>query len=225
MQDVFLFDGSIVSIQKDGCPSYNDTVDNFIKDGGFSLSKYKSIDYNRSMQSSWIDGQAFQQFPIPEFDDAINRCNELYETQQLRIFPPKVETVETVREDKLNELDKAASSFEDNLNKDMYFTSSLGFKCNGDRRTKSNLQDLITFFDLQAHNGKVDYRDYDNQVQQLTKQQFQLLLGEHVANGNSLYDQKWKLQEQIKASKSKEALKKIAIDFTMSDFSKHPVKL
>lgn len=225
MQDILLLQDGYVSIQKDGSPTYNDTLANFIKDGGSDLSGYSSIDYNRSTGSCWLNGEAFQQFPNEQFEALINKCTQLFETQQLRLFPPKPETVESLREDKLAELNKKSAAFEDNLNKDMYFISSNGFKCNGDRRTKSNLQDIVTFFDLQAHNGKVEYRDYDNQMRELTKEQVTVLLGEHVANGNALYTQKWQFEEQIKAAKSKEQLKKLKLDFSMSDFSKKPIKL
>ena len=114
---------------------------------------------------------------------------------------------------------KVSSKFEDNLNKDMYFTSSLGFKVNGDRRTKDNLQDLITFFDLQAVDGKILYRDYDNVDQQLTKEQLQTLLVEHVTNGQKLYTMKWQLQSAINVAESFDELHAIKIDFPMSDFS------
>lgn len=120
----------------------------------------------------------------------------------------------------LSEVDKQTAKFEDNLNKDMYFTSSLGFKVNGDRRTKDNLQDLITFFDLQAVEGKIQYRDYDNQDQSLTKEQLQTLLTEHVVNGQSLYNKKWQLQSEIKAAQDFDSLNKIKIAFPMNDFSK-----
>lgn len=225
MQDILLLQDGYVSVQKDGAPTYNDTLANFIKDGGADLSDYSSIDYNRSTGSCWLNGKAFQQFPNEQFEALINKCTQLFAAQQLRLFPPKPETVESLRDEKLAELYRLSAAFEDNLNKDMYFISSNGFKCNGDRRTKSNLQDIVTFFDLQAQGGKVEYRDYDNQMRELTKEQVTVLLGEHVANGNALYTQKWQFEEQIKAAKSKEQLKKLKLDFSMSDFSKNPIKL
>lgn len=131
-----------------------------------------------------------------------------------------VSNVDTNKKALLIYLDKVASKFEDNLNKEMYFTSSLGFKVNGDRRTKDNLQDLITFFDLQAKEGKIAYRDYDNQDQALTKEQLQTLLTEHVTNGQMLYTMKWQLQSKINAAESLDDLHNITIAFPMSDFSK-----
>ena len=111
-----------------------------------------------------------------------------------------------------------AAKFEDNLNKDMYFTSSLKFKVNGDRRTRDNIQDLITFFDAQQKEGKVSYRDYDNKEQKLTKENLQTILVEHVTNGQNLYKQKWEKQQKIQAAQSFDDLKAVSTEFEMSDF-------
>lgn len=117
-------------------------------------------------------------------------------------------------------LDTRSALFESNLNKDMFFTSSLGFKCNGDRRTKSNLQDLIQFFDMQAQYGSISYRDYDNKEQLLTKKQVETLLFEHVANGQALYTQKWTFQDLINSAQTLDDLNTITIEFKMADFRK-----
>lgn len=113
-----------------------------------------------------------------------------------------------------------SAKFESNLNKDMYFTSSLGFKVNGDRRTRSNIQDLITFFDIQAQDGRIPYRDYNNEERNLTKEQLTVMLGEHVVNGQNLYKQKWLKQDAIANAKSFDDLRAISTDFEMSDFTK-----
>lgn len=112
-----------------------------------------------------------------------------------------------------------AAKFEDNLNKDMYFTSSLKFKVNGDRRTRDNLQDLVTFFDAQQQEGKISYRDYDNKEQKLTKENLQTILKEHITNGQNLYKQKWEKEQKIAAANSFDDLKAISTDFEMSDFT------
>ena len=129
-------------------------------------------------------------------------------------------SIEDYKAPLLARLDSEAAAFESNLNKTMYFTSSLGFKVNGDRRTKDNLQDLITFFDLQAQEGSIEYRDYDNIDRKLTKEQLQTLLVEHVANGQGLYTQKWAMQQAINAAKTFEDLQAISLEFKMQDFRK-----
>ena len=153
---------------------------------------------------------------LTEYQAWCSEFNQQQNADLIRLLTD-VEASKTVL---LSEVDKQTAKFEDNLNKDMYFTSSLGFKVNGDRRTKDNLQDLVTFFDLQAVEGKIQYRDYDNHDQSLTKEQLQTLLTEHVVNGQSLYTKKWQLQSEIKAAQDFDSLSQIKIEFPMNDFSK-----
>lgn len=117
---------------------------------------------------------------------------------------------------KLEELAQVTALFENNLNKDMYFTSSLGFRVNGDRRTRSNIEDLIQF----SLAFPVQYRDYDNRVQEVTQEQLQTMLAEHITNGNNLYNQKWNFEAQINACTTKEEVETIKIEFKMMDFGK-----
>lgn len=126
------------------------------------------------------------------------------------------ELLTTAKEKKLEELSKVTAKFEDNLNKDMYFTSSLGFRVNGDRRTRSNIEDLIQF----SLAFPVQYRDYDNRVQEVTQEQLQTMLAEHITNGNNLYNQKWNFEAQINACTTKEEVETIKIEFKMMDFGK-----
>lgn len=151
-----------------------------------------------------------------EYQEWVQPLVDLYEAQL-----QSDDYFKQIKQEKLQELLSKANKFEDNKNNDMYFTSSLGFKCNGDRRTKDNLQDLITFFDLQAQEGKLPYRDYDNNVQQVTKENLQTLLVEHVANGNNLYTQKWAYEQQINNAKSIDDLKVININFEMTNYEKN----
>lgn len=126
---------------------------------------------------------------------------------------------EELKQKRLNQVATITATFEENLNKDMYFISSLGFKSDGDRRTRTNIEDLIQFFALQAQDGKVPYRDYNNETQELTKEQLGVLLQEQIMNGKELYNQKWALQDAINGAQSIEDLKKIEIKFTMKDFT------
>lgn len=152
---------------------------------------------------------------VKEYQDWCNKFSQPVHSDLIA----EVSGLETVKSSLLQYIDAQTAKFEDNLNKDMYFTSSLGFKVNGDRRTKDNLQDLITFFDLQAKEGKIQYRDYDNQDQTLTKEQLQTLLTEHVTNGQMLYNLKWQLQSKVKSAESLDDLHNITIAFPMMDFS------
>lgn len=118
------------------------------------------------------------------------------------------------------ELLRMTDTFENNVNRDIFFISSLGFRCNGDKRTAYSLQNLITFFESNSQDGKVIYRDYDNLEQPLTKEQLQTLLSEQFTNINNLYAQKRAYQSLINGAKTLDELKSLEFKFTMSDFTK-----
>lgn len=120
------------------------------------------------------------------------------------------------KEKKLEELSQVTALFENNLNKDMYFTSSLGFRVNGDRRTRSNIEDLIRF----STTFPVQYKDYDNIFQKVTKDHLETMLQEHITNGLNLYQQKFSYESQIEACTTKDEVDAIKIEFKMMDFSK-----
>ena len=130
-------------------------------------------------------------------------------------------SAEVARAALLTEIDRQASAFEQTLNKDMYFTSVLGFRCNGDRRTKENLQDLVNF----GPDNNVQYRDYDNQLRILNKEQLKVLLLEHITNGQNLYAQKWALQNLVNSAQGFDGLHNVKISFTMMDFTKQTMSL
>lgn len=118
---------------------------------------------------------------------------------------------------KMFEVSQKAQEFENNVNKSMYFISSVGgYRINGDRRTRSNIQDLITYNPTDT----VKYRDYDNVERELTKSELETILKEHVMNGQNLYNQKWDYEAQINACTTVEEVKAIEINFEMTDFSK-----
>ena len=126
-------------------------------------------------------------------------------------------SLDELKAKKLQELDDIAASFEDNLNKNMYFVSSLGFKVNGDRRTRSNIEDLISM--LPDDETTIGYRDYDNQEQQVTRPQLQTMLKELIQTGLGCYTTKWKLQAQINNAQSATDLEQVKIEFKWPDYS------
>ena len=195
---------------------YTDTLSNFYSD-------YKECDFSsiRNMQHNFLSGEIIiddehvESDPFEEIGvDALSQVDDLLAKQYARRNPPPA-TVEEAKELKLEELAQVTARFEDNLNKDMYFTSSLGFKVNGDRRTRSNIEDLIRF----STTFPVKYRDYDNQRQEVTQEQLQTMLTEHIANGENLYTQKWLLESQIQECTTIEEVNAIEIKFEMMDFS------
>ena len=154
-------------------------------------------------------------------ESLVNADKDHYKTVVNDSFVMSIEaipekTLEEVKAKKLEELAQVTALFENNLNKDMYFTSSLGFRVNGDRRTRSNIEDLIRFSPV----FPVQYRDYDNIFQKVTKDNLETMLQEHITNGLNLYQQKFSYESQINACTTKEEVEAIKIKFEMMNFSK-----
>ena len=134
-------------------------------------------------------------------------------TRQFQIKKPKEPTLEELREQKLNDLSSKASRFEQTENKDMFLTSSLGFRVNADPKAKRNIDTLI---ELQVQT----FRDYDNVTHtDITVQDLETIKREISLNAVNLYKQKWAYADQIKACESIEELDRIDLNFTMLDFS------
>lgn len=133
-------------------------------------------------------------------------------------------SVDQFRDFKLTKLEDATEGFEENKNSQMYFISSIGYKFNGDRRTKDNLKEKIEYFDLLSAdtNGvkTVKFTDYDNIERDLTKEQLELVRSELITNGQNLYNLKTSYRNQLNTAKTIAAIKAVSFDFPMSDFSK-----
>lgn len=133
-------------------------------------------------------------------------------------------SVDQFRDFKLTKLEDATEGFEENKNSRMYFISSIGYKFNGDRRTKDNLKEKIEYFDLLSAdtNGvkTVKFTDYDNIERDLTKEQLELVRSELITNGQNLYNLKTSYRNQLNTAKTIAAIKAVSFDFPMSDFSK-----
>ncbi len=125
--------------------------------------------------------------------------------------PPK--TLEEVRQEKLQELERITAGFKGNVNKDMYFTSSLGFKANGDKDALTNSKTLLDCFNLPGFGETTLYYDYDSKEHNLNKTQIQTLYVEIAMYGQSLYVARDAFLEQINQAKTIDQLNKIAFEF------------
>lgn len=92
MQDLLIIRGGHVIIQSGERQNYTDTRANFEKDGGPRLT-HKSVDYNRTIGSCWLDGEAFQEFPNTEFEAILDNAQTYIDAKERR------ERVEQEREE------------------------------------------------------------------------------------------------------------------------------
>lgn len=174
----------------------------------------------QDLDKEFLDGEVFPFTHVIGNDDSVIaiEVEKAYKDLDIADYvAPPSPTLEEVKSDKLSDLASKAQAFEQNVNKDMWFKSSVkGYLINGDRRTRSNIQDLITY----QPTDNVIYRDYENIERTLTKDELKIILKEHVMAGELMYHTKWALEKQIKDATSIEELNAIKIEFPHADFSK-----
>lgn len=98
--------------------------------------------------------------------------------------------------------------------KDMYLTSSLGFKINADTSSQKNLEVLI-----RIGQPTDKFKDYNNNYQSVTIENLNTMLTECAINGANLYATRFSYCDVLKASDSMEEIMEIKFDFKMLDFT------
>lgn len=112
-----------------------------------------------------------------------------------------------------------AGLIDSNVNNDLYFTSSLGFKVNGDFRSYVNLVALQNSFDADA--DSVEFRDYDNETHELGTDDIVTLENELTENIKLLQLQKWDKEEAINAAGDLDTVFSLSKSYDMSDFTEN----
>lgn len=122
-------------------------------------------------------------------------------------------TLETKKAGKLEVLDKV---FKNTL-ESAYILSSLGFYANAGERAKGDVDGIIT--KMEAKNlEQTAFMDYDDIVQVISLSEAKILQLEIIENGESVYQQKWSLRDQINDAESIEEVESIEISLKMRDF-------
>lgn len=84
MQDLLIISDEQVVVQNHGL-TYSDTPEHFFDDGGRRLpAGVKTVDYNKSTQSCWINGQPFQAFPYDYAEKVLADVSVLCEAFERR---------------------------------------------------------------------------------------------------------------------------------------------
>lgn len=133
---------------------------------------------------------------------------EVKSTTDVTLFKP----LEEFKKEKLQELDQKSSAFEQTENKEMYVTSSLGFKVNADPKALRNIDVLIS-------QKVTQFKVYDNTIKPVTVEDLKIIKSEIEQNALNLYHQKWKFEGIINSAGSIEELNQIDINFKMLDFT------
>lgn len=124
-------------------------------------------------------------------------------------------TFDELQSEKLKQVSEEAGKYDQYKCDTMYVTSSVdAVKINADARSQNNIRALI-----EHYTEEVTFKTYDNDYVVLNKEQLETMLAECIKNGESLYQQKWQLQQAVASATSKEELASIKIEFSMLDFS------
>ena len=179
----------------------------------------KGITYISNDKEVWGDGY----IPISDdeltqlLDDYTQWCAEFEQEPNEQLKSDLV--LAKFKEQKQGQVRDKSNHFRETLiNKDMFITSSLGFKADADKDSQDNIQGLIDI--VAVSQQQVPYRDRENQTHMLNLEQLQTLALEMKTNGANLFTQKWQIEDRISKAQTLDALNKIKIEFTMQDFSK-----
>lgn len=101
MQDLIIYNESQVLLQSSG-KTYQETKENFLADYEEKVN-YQTIDYNRTTQTCWLNGEAFQAYPNTVCEDILNSIDTLLEKQAKREYI--VPTIDELKAIKLSEIE------------------------------------------------------------------------------------------------------------------------
>lgn len=101
MQDLIIYNENQVIIQANS-RTYQETKENFLADYEEKVN-YQTIDYNRTTQTCWLNGEAFQAYPNTVCEDILNSIDTLLEKQAKREYI--VPTIDELKAIKLSEID------------------------------------------------------------------------------------------------------------------------
>lgn len=217
MQDLIIYDKDNVIVQSEG-KVYQDTTINFITDYGKKVN-YQTVDYNRTTQACWLNGEAFQAYPNTVCEDILNSIDTLLEKQAKREYI--VPTLDELKDIKLSEVD----AWTKNKIIDGFISRCTGnpVRYDSDRDTQNTVSsDLNTIylspekFNENFPNG-YPMRGYPEnanikQVYFLTKEQllqWNVDLGLHRG---TCKQNGWNKQAEVNAAQSKEELDAIILD-------------
>lgn len=101
MQDLIIYNENQVIIQANS-KTYQETKENFLADYEKKVN-YQTIDYNRTTQTCWLNGEAFQAYPNTVCEDILNSIDTILEKQAKREYI--VPTIDELKAIKLSEID------------------------------------------------------------------------------------------------------------------------
>lgn len=96
MQDLIIYNENQIIIQANS-KTYQETKENFLTDYEKKVN-YQTIDYNRTTQTCWLNGKAFQAYPNTVCEDILNSIDTLLENQAKREYiAPTIDELKAIK--------------------------------------------------------------------------------------------------------------------------------
>lgn len=215
MQDLIIYNESQVLVQSSG-KTYQETRKNFIADYGKTVI-YQSINYNRTTQSCWLNGETFRSYPNALCEDILNSIGILLEKKTEREYI--VPTLAELKEEKIAEVDAWTAD---------KITGGFISECTGeivrydsDKDTQLTMQGIA--LNVSAERFKNEYPDgcpvrgyKDGEtvktIQYLNAAQVYTWCADLSSHVGTCKQQGWSKQAEVAAALSKDELDAIILD-------------
>ena len=215
MQDLIIYNESQVLVQSSG-KTYQETRKNFIADYGKTVI-YQSINYNRTTQSCWLNGETFRSYPNALCEDILNSIGTLLEKKAEREYI--VPTLAELKEEKIAEVDAWTAD---------KITGGFISECSGeivrydsDKDTQLTMQGIA--LNVSTERFKNEYPDgcpvrgYKEgetikTIQYLNASQVYTWCADLSSHVGACKQQGWSKQAEVAAALSKEELDAIILD-------------
>lgn len=215
MQDLIIYNESQVLVQSSG-KTYQETRKNFIADYGKTVI-YQSINYNRTTQSCWLNGETFRSYPNALCEDILNSIGILLEKKTEREYI--VPTLAELKEEKIAEVDAWTAD---------KITGGFISECTGeivrydsDKDTQLTMQGIA--LNVSTERFKNEYPDgcpvrgYKEgetvkTIQYLNASQVYTWCADLSSHVGACKQQGWSKQAEVAAALSKEELDAITLD-------------
>ena len=215
MQDLIIYNENQVIIQANS-KTYQETKENFLADYEEKVN-YQTIDYNRTTQTCWLNGEAFQAYPNTVCEDILNSIDTLLEKQAKREYI--VPTIDELKAIKLSEIDAWTES---------KITGGFISECTGeivrydsDKDTQLTMQGIALNVSTERFKNEYPdgcpvrgYKDGETvkTIQYLNASQVYTWCADLSSHVGACKQQGWSKQAEVAAASSKEELDAITLD-------------
>lgn len=203
MQDLIIYNENQVIIQANK-KIYQDTQANFLQDYNKNVS-YKSIDYNRTTESCWLNGEAFQLYPNEVCEDILNSIDTLIAKKVEREAPLPF-TLSELKAQKIISLKKTRDTLE--IETVTYNGSSYDY----DSKARERINAAIIALDVQGTDASIDWTTADNQDVKVTADDLRMVIAAVAARSNALHTAYRKAKAQVEVAGSAEEVNAVCME-------------